>query len=77
MAEGTEMEPKTRLQVATNVDYDVFRKYLNWMVDKNLVSMVDSEDGHERVALTPKGQESYRTLVQWVNEVIRGKLPGI
>ena len=31
-----------------------------------------SPDGHERVALSPKGYEAYRKLVQWINEVVRG-----
>jgi predicted transcriptional regulator len=67
---------KTRLQVATNVNYDVFRRYLSWMVTKGLVSVAQSDDGHERVGLTPKGEEAYRKIVQWVNEVIHGKTPG-
>lgn len=61
---------KTHLQLASRVNYDVFAKYLAWMVDKDLVTLVESEDGHERVRLTAKGEESYRKLVQWINEVI-------
>lgn len=66
---------KTRLQVATNLNYDVFRKYLSWMVERGLVSFENSADGHEKVALTPKGEEAYRKLVQWINEVVRGRDP--
>lgn len=62
---------KTRLQLASRVNYDVFRKYLSWMSDRGLVVLENSEDGHERVKLTPKGEEAYRKLVQWINEVIR------
>lgn len=61
---------KTRLQVASRVNYDVFRKYVSWMSERGLVSLENSEDGHERVMLTPKGAEAYRKLVQWINEVI-------
>ena len=61
---------KTRLQVASRVNYDVFRKYVSWMSERGLVSLESSEDGHERVTLTPKGAEAYRKLVQWINEVI-------
>ncbi len=61
---------KTRLQLASRVNYDVFRKYLSWMSDRELVALENSEDGHERVRLTPKGEEAYRKLVQWINEVI-------
>ena len=30
---------KTRLQVAANVNYDVFSRYLAWMLAKGLVSL--------------------------------------
>lgn len=67
---------KTRLQVAANVNYDVFSKYLAWMQAKDLVFLESNPDGHERVALTPKGAEAYRKLVQWINEVVHGRMPG-
>ena len=66
---------KTRLQIAANVNYDVFSRYLNWMLIKGLVSLEDVPDGHERVVLTPKGAEAYRQLVQWVNEIVHGRYP--
>lgn len=73
-----ENEPmlKTRLQVAANVNYDVFTRYLEWMCARGLASLEDSHDGHERVTLTPKGREAYRKLVQWINEVVEGRFPG-
>jgi predicted transcriptional regulator len=64
---------KTRLQVAANVNYDIFTRYLSWMAARGLVALENSPDGHERVALTPKGHEAYRKLVQWINEVVRGR----
>ena len=67
---------KTRLQVAANVNYDVFSRYLTWLLRKGLVTLANSPEGHERVALTPKGREAYRKLVQWIDEVVRGRLPG-
>lgn len=67
---------KTRLQVAANVNYDVFTRYLNWMCARGLTGLEDSADGHDRVTLTPKGREAYRKLVQWINEVVQGRLPG-
>lgn len=72
-----EEEPmlKTRLQTATNVNYDVFRKYTSWMVERGLIAMETSGDGHERLHLTTKGEESYKKLVQWINEVIHKKMP--
>jgi len=67
---------KTRLQVAANVNYDVFSRYLSWMLDRGLVALENSPDGHERITLTPKGHEAYRWLVHWINEVVRERLPG-
>jgi len=64
---------KTRLQVASNVNYDVFRRYVSWMTEHGLVEMENSNDGHERIILTTKGNVAYRTLVQWMNEVIRAR----
>ena len=67
---------KTRLQVAANVNYDVFSRYLEWLCARDLAALENSADGHERVALTPKGREAYRKLVQWINEVVERRLPG-
>jgi predicted transcriptional regulator len=66
---------KTRLQVAAGVNYDLFTRYLEWMQSKGLVITENSDDGHERVILTVKGEEAYKKLVQWINEVIHGNLP--
>lgn len=68
---------KTRLQVATKVNYDVFSRYLGWMLSRGLVSLENSPDGRERVVLTPRGHEAYRKLVQWIHEVVHGKEPGV
>jgi len=67
---------KTRLQVAIHVNYDVFTKYLDWMLSKGLVAIQNSPEEHERVIITEKGMESYKKLVQWINEVIHAKTPG-
>jgi predicted transcriptional regulator len=67
---------KTRLQVAANVNYDLFARYLEWMVGRGLVSLENASDGHDRVTLTPKGHEAYRKLVQWIHEVVQGRAPG-
>lgn len=67
---------RTRLQVASRVNYDVFRKYLTWMIEKQLVTLQNCADGHERVSLTPKGTEAYGKLVRWMEEVIFGMPAG-
>jgi len=68
---------RTHLQLAANVNYDILARYLDWMHGRNLVDLEDSGDGHVRVRLTPGGQEAYRKIVQWINEVVRGEMPGM
>lgn len=67
---------KTHLQVAAHVNYDVFSRYLEWLRARGLVALESTEDGHERVRLTPKGHDAYLRLVQWINEVVHGRMPG-
>lgn len=62
---------KTRLQVATNVNYDILSKYLAWMFEKGFI-VFEQRDGHEMVALTRRGKDAYFRIVQVVNEVLRG-----
>lgn len=67
---------RTHLQVASNVNYDIFVRYLEWMQGRRLVALEDGPDGHVRVSLTPDGREAYRKIVSWINEVVRGRPPG-
>jgi predicted transcriptional regulator len=60
---------KTRLQVAANVNYDIFRRYLSWMSERDLVEVSNCEDGHERVGITTNGTEAYRKLVQLISDL--------
>jgi predicted transcriptional regulator len=66
---------RTRLQVASNVNYDILTRYLDWMGARNLVALENSTDGHVRVALTEKGREAYRKITQWIYEVVLGHTP--
>lgn len=66
----------TRLQVAGNVNYDVFTRYIEWMLSRGLVTRESSVDGSERIYLTGEGHEAYRRLVQWVNELVLRTKPG-
>lgn len=68
---------KTRLQVGANVNYDVFTRYLEWMRGRGLVALENSPESYEQVVLTTKGYEAYRRLVQWINEVVHGRMPGM
>jgi len=62
---------KTRLQVAANVNYDIFRRYLTWMTKRDLVEIRNCEDGHERVEITANGTETYRKLMQLINDLMQ------
>jgi len=66
---------RTHIQVASNVNYDIFSKYLDWMRARELVFLEDSSDGHVRVGLTGKGQDAYGKIVQWIFEVVQGRFP--
>jgi predicted transcriptional regulator len=61
---------RTRLQLATNVSYDNLMRYLQWMLERGLVTFNDGNDGHQTVLLTAKGKESYHTVVLWLNEMV-------
>jgi predicted transcriptional regulator len=60
---------RTRLQVASNLSYDNLIRYLEWMQVRELI-VVNEEDGHQTVLLTPKGREAYGTVVLWINEMV-------
>jgi len=64
---------KTKLQVAANVNYNIFTKYLIWLISRNLVVPVYGQDDHERVSITEKGRKAYRQLVEWMDEFSRGQ----
>lgn len=59
---------KTRLQTGARLNYDVFVKYLDWMVKKGLVQ-VEHKEGHEYLTLTKEGFEAYKRLVGWIRDV--------
>lgn len=63
---------RTRLQLASRVNHDVFTRYLDWMQGKGLAEMRDDGAGREGVPLTGTGSEAYRVLVRWINDVIAG-----
>lgn len=60
---------RTRLQLASKVNYDVFTRYLEWMLSKGLVEFRPMGE-REGVGITAKGEEAYRKLVQWINDII-------
>ena len=55
---------KTDLQLAVRLNYNVYKKYLDWMEQKGLIVVGDT------VSITPKGLETYKTLVEWIKNTV-------
>jgi len=55
---------KTDLQLAVRLNYNVYKKYLDWMEQKGLIVVEES------VTITPKGLETYKTLVAWIKDTV-------
>jgi predicted transcriptional regulator len=60
---------KTNLQMAVNLNYDVYMKYLKWLEEKNLI-VISKEDEHQYVKITVRGVEVYNTVVMWIKKTI-------
>lgn len=67
--EGREFK-KTELQMAVGLNYTIYVKYLRWLEKKGLIKFVQIDAKHEQIAITPKGIEAYRSLVEWIRETI-------
>jgi predicted transcriptional regulator len=64
---------KTNIQMLLRLTYPRFMEYLEWMLEHQLVAETrDGDKKSDRIILTPKGIDSYRKLVDWVNETIGG-----
>lgn len=59
---------RTDLQMATNVNYNVFLNYLGLLIEKGLVSEREV-DGEMAVQITSKGVDAYNALVKLVKDV--------
>ncbi len=63
---------KTNIQMLLGVNYPRFMEYLDWLLKHGLVEEKLDEDKTERIALTPKGIDSYHRLVDWIKETLDG-----
>ena len=55
---------RTDLQLAVRLNYSVYKRYLEWMERKGLVTVSDT------IQITPKGIETYWTLVAWIKDAV-------
>ncbi|MFQ5910288.1 MAG: winged helix-turn-helix domain-containing protein [Thermoplasmata archaeon] len=65
---------KTHLQRGVRLNYDLFVKYLEWMLAKGLVRLEHFDEGTEKVRITPKGVEAYERLVRWMRDFVSSSL---
>ncbi len=61
---------KTELQMAVGLNFNVYTKYLEWLESKNLIDVVEEDEHSKWVSLTPKGMDTYKTLVKWIHDFI-------
>ncbi len=61
---------KTELQMAVGLNFNVYTKYLDWLESKDLVHVIEEDERSKYVSLTPKGLDTYKTLVKWIKDVV-------
>lgn len=63
---------RTELQMAVQLNYNIYTKYLEFLVAKGLVS--ETEEGGERIVkITQRGVEAFKTLVDLMSQVFENK----
>lgn len=60
---------KSSLQRACRVNYDVFRRYLDFCQRKGFVEVTPGDDG-DAVHLTAEGHVAHRRLVEWIHDLL-------
>jgi predicted transcriptional regulator len=61
---------KTELQMAVGLNFNVYTKYLEWLEIKGIIHVTEEDERSKYVSLTPKGMETYKTLVKWIRDVV-------
>lgn len=60
---------KSSLQRVCRVNYDLFRRYLAFCLERGFVTVAEGE-GADEVRLTPDGREAHRRLVGWIRDLL-------
>ncbi|MGI0131929.1 MAG: hypothetical protein ACREDK_02355 [Thermoplasmata archaeon] len=60
---------RTHLQRASGMNYTLFSRYLEFLLDRDLVRLVADDHGTPWVGLTRRGYEAHRHLVAGVREL--------
>ena len=59
--------------MASRLNYDIYTRYLSWMLDKELLLIEKTGERNISVKLTPKGLKTIDIIVDWLKENV-GKL---
>ena len=68
LGEAGDGVPRTKLQGAVRLNYDLYRAYLALLVGKGWATVTDDADGVARVRLTRAGREARERLVTWIRD---------
>lgn len=60
---------KAKLQLAVRLNYDLFRRYLAFLVEKKFVEVRADPRGTEVIVLTAEGRKAHDELVAWLRGV--------
>ncbi len=61
---------RAKLQMAVRLNYDLFRRYLGFLVERGFVEVGPNERGDEVVRLSQDGREAHARLVGWIRDAI-------
>ena len=59
---------KSELQMAARLNYDIYSKYLGWLVEKGLMKIEMKTERNIKVKITQKGLKTYDIMVEWIKE---------
>ena len=62
---------KTNLQMRVGLNYSGFSRYLEWLLARGLVQKLNDGKSGELYGLSPKGVDSYHSLVDWIRDTAR------
>lgn len=59
-----------QLQMAVRLNYNLYKKYLDFLLARELVTIGHGPDGTQTIRMAPKGREAYHRFVGWVKVTI-------
>ena len=61
---------KRQLQMAVGLNHALFVRYLDFLLDRKLVLIVEDGRGPPVVRVTPEGREAFHRFVGWVRDLL-------